>query len=327
MASDLSKRWIALYVPHVAELPHIVATPSGFFALSREIVGDGKVIRGTKSYLYRSDDGIRWQRTTLEPSDEQLNLRGIAYGNGHFVIVGQAGSSNVISTSSDGRDWSVLRVDIGQSYLTNVVYTGDHFFVLTTATIVLSSRDAEDWQPATLSTIQAMDVDYGNGVYVLVGSGPIEHSRDGVHWEARDLSCSLPGACITDPSGGVHQNIHYGIVFADRFYVDHFASTNGIDWQASPAPTAEVYVGGYLLGRNQPDGTVGQPIDDESRQTLLAWRPGTQPREVKVQHIDVGVGFGADIPAPHVIESPVLEGQTCLSRRCLVVGGQLYLVP
>ena len=112
-----------------------------------------------------------------------------------------------------------------------------------------------------------------------------------------------------------------------RFYVDQFASPDGIDWQASPGPTAEVYVGGYLLGRKRSEGMIGQPMGEGIRETVLAWKPGMQPTEIQIDYVLPPRRFGTGQPAPKVIEAPLPGGQTCLTHRCITVENQLYLIP
>ena len=59
-------------------------------------------------------------------------------------------------------------------------------------------------------------------------------------WQERRLDCALPGACITDPSGGVHQGNKTSALYAGgAFYVGRFWSRDGDVWQlhGEPAPT------------------------------------------------------------------------------------------
>lgn len=99
--------WRLIEVPALGAIPVVIPTPSGWLSLSRRSLGSGKVVEGNESALYHSTDGVHWRLVPIA-GDDDLLLRGVAYGNGRYVIVGGRGSSGlsgVVLTSSDGEHW------------------------------------------------------------------------------------------------------------------------------------------------------------------------------------------------------------------------------
>ena len=60
--ADVSKPWTRLYVPEADGTERVIATPQGYFALTRQTIGEPRAPSGWSSYLYRSNDGVRWQQ-------------------------------------------------------------------------------------------------------------------------------------------------------------------------------------------------------------------------------------------------------------------------
>ena len=174
-------------------------------------------------------------------------------------------------------------------------------------------------------------VAFGAERYVLVGSGPILYSEDGVRWNAAPVNCALPEACISDPDGKVGPAALFEAVFAGHFYVDHLVSSDGRQWQAHAHPIAETYVGGYLLGRESQRGRWGLRPEPGESEALLAWKPGTPPVRTEVRHQNPPAASVAALAAgtylPSTIDSPLPGGENCVTRRCVVIDQALYLIP
>jgi hypothetical protein len=315
---DFGLAWLQLPVPYASESPHIARGPDGFVVLSREIVG-GKAITATHNYLYRSPDGITWTSVPLPDVPGFFTFRGITYAGGLYVIAGAWGSASEIWTSPDLSRWTKYHFDVGASGLADVTHAGGRLFALGTFRQSLTSPDGAHWTVLDLETLQPGAVVFGNGRYVLVGSGPLQLSTDGLHWQPNPLDCALPGACITDPGGGVHQGYHPGAVFAgDRFYVDQLWSSDGLNWQPHGEPNAVAYLGGYLLGW-KPD-TAGEP-------TLNAWKPGQVPIPVAVAQVSPPIPRLSDGVSPPTIQSPLPDARSCATHRCVIIASGLYLIP
>src|SRR4029078_13108211 len=87
-----------------------------------------------------------------------------------------------------------------------------------------------------------------NGRYVMTGSGPVIISDDGSHLRSQPLDCSLPETCITDPSGGVSQELLSPVVFAQhRFFAGLLASPDGVDWSVASKQAPSAFMSGHFF--------------------------------------------------------------------------------
>ena len=134
---------------------------------------------------------------------------------------------------------------------------------------------------------------------MLVGSGPIQISDDGVDFRSVSIDCSLPNDCITDPDGGVHQGYRSRILYADgHFYIDGFVSADGEHWEQDIQDhTPDGFLGGYLL-RLEENG-------------LLAWKPED--------------GFETHKLIEVTDHNP--DSKSCSDHRCVIINKQLILIP
>lgn len=314
-ADDLARTFVEIAPPHVTEAARVARTPNGYLALSREFFPGGKVISEIFNYLYESSDGVTWRRLPLPAKPATFGLRDIAYGGGRYVMVGGGGAGSKALVSSDLASWTEHPIPLSDpAQLAHVVYTGGRFIALATFRQVAVSLDGSRWDVGTLENVQPTDVVFGNDRFVLVGSGPVEVSRDGRTWQPAPLDCALPRACIQDPSGGIHQGFHHRVVFAgQRFYMDELVSADGRDWRAHDEPLARAVIGGRLIG------------SPRAGQGWVAWLPGGPPAALAVlPNTSAGTlaqGLGAD-----TINLPLPGGETCVSHRCELVDGRLYLL-
>ena len=317
-AEQLIRPWVRLYAPRAFEAPHVVRYPGGYVAVSREFVG-GKALTGVYNYLYRSDDGVRWERLPLEGVSPFFGFRGLAYGGGRFVMTGSRSNMSEIWSSSDLTTWSRVEPVTEQGGLAHVTRVNGRFYAFSTWLDVLTSTDGVSWSRATLATF-ARSVAFGNGRYVIVGSGPVQISGDGMVWRSRPLDCSLPGACITDPGGGINQGFHANALFAaGRFFVDQLTSSDAEVWTAHADPPAEAYVGGYFFAHVRG-------ADPSAPAELRAWKASTTPMTVPATEgplLELAISEGT---APSTIDLPLPGGQTCLTHRCVLIGQALYLI-
>jgi hypothetical protein len=326
---DFDEVWRIVDVPAAGFAARMIRTPAGWWALSRRSTG-GKALGPEESHLYRSTDGIRWEWVPLDAGHQDLSLRDIAYGAGCFVMVGtRTGEGSVLWSSEDGTEWTEQRAPLDSSLsLLRVVFAHERFFALSGSRALLTSTDGTEWVAAETETHQPQDVTYGNGSYLMVGSGPVQLSEDGVHWSGVELECDLPGACVTDPSGVTHPGIQRQAEFVDGwFYIDQLRSQDGLTWQALPARVPMAHASGYFF----------EPDLEET--VLLAWPAGDsspEPERIEVQPparqeelmaTQSGSAFDSNEPMPEIVSVPFDDGLTCLTARCVVVGYQLYLVP
>ena len=164
-------------------------------------------------------------RTVPGPS---TNLNSIAYGNGVFVAVGVA---SFIARSTNGANWTATTAG-AYGDLMRVRFLNGKFAVVGTSDRILYSVDGNLWTPKALPATNAMDVAFGNGVYVLAGSSTYV-SSNGVDWTlthpiqydtAFDTVVFGNGGFLSLPTG---DTIYPGLTPKPSFF-----STNGVDWVA-----------------------------------------------------------------------------------------------
>jgi hypothetical protein len=281
----------------LGQLEALVQTDTGFAALYRRQIGDGmgKAVLGTENRVLTSTDGVDWTEHTVPTTETALFYRDLAFGNGRLLVGGALGSQGAIATSVDGSDWTMREAPMPD--VRAVAFLEGSFFALSNSATIWRSPDGDDWVGGPTEAVQLSAIAHGNGLFVAVGSGPIEVSRDGTTWTPVDLDCDLPGNCVTDPSGEVHQGFRSSVFFANgAFHADGLFSTDAMRWQRrnAGAPIPVGHFGGYLMR-----------IDGD---TLLAFRDD-EPQQLSVQLR----------PA---------DGQSCTeARRCFVLDDQLLLQP
>jgi len=322
--------WRMIDVPAASNAPTIVRTPDGFFALSSRSLGaDAKVITGFENALYRSTDGVSWRSVPLDAggdADGGLQLSSLAYGAGRFVMVGRDTGEGVVWSSRDAQHWTQAPQGVDStSVWRDVVFVHERFIALGFPLLGVST-DGEHFELAPIELVQPTSAAYGNGRYLIVGSGPMEVSSDGVHWQAHDVNCLLKDACIKDPSGGVHQGIESHVVFAEgRFFTDQLSSEDGVAWNAEPGRFPAVHASGHFL--------------DDGGYDLHAWTTGSALQSLPVIRTveasvtqqgraltSVGV-LDHDAELPERVDVGFDDGLTCETATCVIIGSRLYLVP
>jgi hypothetical protein len=337
----LAATWQELGVPGTSNRPDLASTPSGWFALSPRSVGDARAPSAWQSHLYRSSDGIRWQSVHISDETDNLWLRGVAYGAGRYVLAGMrmGGNDGAIFHSTDGERWQEIAVATGApSGLADVVFAGGQFFALSTHRTIVRSVDGTEWQPIELATtVMPLDVTFGGGQFLLVGSGDIQRSSDGLRWQPTRLSCDMPGACISAPDGTVFQGLHSRAVFAaGTYFIDQASSTDGATWQSLPGLYPAASMADYVIGSSADSelalwapGEPPQPLDgiryistlsDGDRAARMRWNGSVEPSE------QVSENFPNGEPLPERLEFPIPSGADCTNAPCVTVGNRLYLL-
>ena len=312
------------------DLPSIVSTPDGWFALSRRFLGSGKSIAGAETALFRSTDGVRWSSIPLDPGHDNLALRDIAYGDGTYVLVGQRmgqGGGGVFFTSNDGEHWQeIAQPTLDQSREFDTVdFAGGLFFAFGFRMVAVSA-DGLSWTSGLSDLVQFGSAAYGNGRYVLAGNGPMQVSEDGHSWTSVNIPCDLSDLCITDPSGKVGQGLNYHLLFIDgAFYSDQVRSTDGLVWQVFPGRFPAAYVSGRFIGGSTFHLNTWTPAG--SIEPLHVIRPSAASVSASGRGA-LGVGkLDRDQPIPDTVEVPFEDGLDCTTASCVIVDQNLYLVP
>lgn len=117
---------------------------------------------------------------TLRESGTGEWLTGATYGNGLWVVGGDAGT---LLTSADGASWTVQTVPTSNG-LRSVIYAGGQFVAVGQAGTVLTSADGVAWVLRNSGTTRFLSgIAHGAGTYVATGeAGTILTSPDGSNW-------------------------------------------------------------------------------------------------------------------------------------------------
>lgn len=118
-----------------------------------------------------STDGITWTARTPAAACDA-----VAYGNGRFAAVTNAGSTQQAMTSDDGITWT-LRTTIGSGLTWKAITYGNGTFVAVNSdgvasTAIMTSPDGITWTAAAAPNTQTwFGIAYGNGTFVAVPFG------------------------------------------------------------------------------------------------------------------------------------------------------------
>jgi len=157
----------------------------------------------TITSIYAATDGTTW--TTRTSGFGSANIRGVTYGDGLYVAVGDSGT---LTTSTDGTTWTTRTSGFGTTTIRGVTY-GDGLYVAVGEDGKLTtSTDGTTWTTRTsgFGTTDIQGVTYGDGLYVAVGrDGKLTTSPDGTTWTTRT-------------SGFGSANIR-GVTYGDGLYV------------------------------------------------------------------------------------------------------------
>jgi hypothetical protein len=229
--------------------------------------GNGLFVAAGYKTILTSPDGLTW--TTQEtpegiPWEEAGGaknwLQSVAYGNGTFVAVGDAG---IVLSSPDGVAWT-QRVSETTSSLWGVSY-GNGTFVAAGSGIVLTSPDGATWTQRT--TDHFSGVTYANGSFVAVGgSGMVATSPDGATWTQRT-------AVTTDDL--------LGVSYGNGTFVA--VSWQGAIIQSSPASGINLSPGwNFISFPKQPANTAIEAVlSDPSSTPVIVWGYDNQAKAWK----------------------------------------------
>jgi hypothetical protein len=195
--------------------------------------------------IYTSADGERWEKTLGD--DRQLSA--LAFGGGRFVAAASVPGS--IFTSTDGKTWDEVKVDLGRdARIGSLAWGSGRFVGVGEDGQGLVSTDGRTWTTVQVPADEVYDVAFGQERFVAVGgNGEVLTSSDGVQWT-------------------VHENspeILFSIAHGDGWFVatgprgSVYASEDGMTWVRIPRVTTwllneAVFTGDrfFLLG----EGTI-----------------------------------------------------------------------
>lgn len=189
--------------------------------------------------IVRSTDGVNWQGAAVP--DVGYLWRGIAYGQGRFVVVHTSTGSNFL-VSTDAENWYEVPIPANNNWR-KIIYAGGQFVTIGYGGVgqrIMTSPNGLDW---TLQTTPAdyawRDIAYGNGLYVVTGSDPggsndnIMTSPDGVTWTLRTGVKDVEWGAVTYGNGlFVAVNNDNSTTDIERV----MTSPDGINWTLRDTP-------------------------------------------------------------------------------------------
>ncbi len=195
------------------------------------------IATGVNGLILTSPDGLQW--TKRSSNGNLSSLQNASYGNGRYVIVGQAGSTGrIILTSTDGETWSNGIFGPRQGTNLFAASTDGNTVVAVGATgTIVSSTDTVVWTDRFSGTTQNLnDVAYGASKFLAVGnSGVVTSSTNGTTWAVETTT----GLTATTLSGIRHDGTQWIVVGAGGLLA---TSTNGTAWTTRISSTTSSLV-------------------------------------------------------------------------------------
>ena len=145
------------------------------------IIGEAGITTERLGWRASSEDGLTFTSTTVGSAP----ARDIAYGSGHFVVVGPGG---LIESSHDGQSWQRHPVAPGEDF-SRVVWSGKRFLV-TGGRHVWSSPDALTWnpEPGELPFLLWAQASKPALALAIPPHGGLSRTDDFLHWHVLPLA-------------------------------------------------------------------------------------------------------------------------------------------
>ena len=139
--------------------------------------------------------------------------RSACFGNGRFVVVGDNASTGV---SSDGTNWSVVRITTSLHPLFGVIFGDGLFVTVGRSGFIATSPDGSNWTIRTKGIIQTLyDVSPADDGFVTVGAnGTMATSSNGVEWQSVPAFTSNALLAVVQANGSYVASDNTGNVFS-----------------------------------------------------------------------------------------------------------------
>ncbi len=201
--------------------------------------GNGRfVLVGTEGVAI-SVDGREWRSRASETALADLVFqgtahRGVAFGNGRFVAVGDNGR---VAVSADGLHWQFLQPGPANRNFGGVAFGGGRFAAVGDAGLVMISEDGLQWTDKSVGgTRNFQVVAWHDGQFAGAGTGFIHSPDNGETWSTGSMS----GA----PFHGIAHGAGRFVAVGDDGSVS--TSGNGTTWALQRLPAHDA-------GEDRPD--------------------------------------------------------------------------
>lgn len=283
----LGQEWHGVHVPFTAKMfaegnGQVIALDGGYTALGR---------------IYLSEDLTNW---TQHSTDFPVEIYDLKFGNGVFVGIGFQTSY----VSSDGLNWSAHRLKESGYQL---AIGNEKFLTAGSGGWIMTSQDAQTWRSVQMTNGYPFftATTFGNGRFLITGSGTAFVSETGEVWEGKRLPTNIVevtqlafgrgmfvalaravGGYLAEGTGASLRALQTD--GEDKWWANNLivASTNGLDWQ-----TVHTTTNGILKGVVYGNGLF---VGYGTRGTVLASTDGMNWKEQQLPNRQFGVGFVKD---------------------------------
>lgn len=213
---------------------------------------------GKNGTLITSGDGITFTKVTLPETKYVYEYKGIAYGNGLYILVGDDGSNGVILTSKDAITWEMKYIDGEQNdysikgkKFVDIEFWNGKFYISNGENIIYTTTDGTALTTNNYTGTTIKDIFVGDGYLVAYSNTELYHTKDGIFWALSTLTNKKYGSYA-----GSYGNGYYMVSVNDSKIA---TSTNLVDWNVSealPFPTYNIIYDGKKFVANGPNGVL-----------------------------------------------------------------------
>jgi hypothetical protein len=195
--------------------------------------------------LAADDPLATWHPREVPEAAAELDLEGVAFGNGRWVVVGDDG---IILSSPDGVAWSPEENPAGTPDLEDIAFGNGIFVAIGGNGVVLTSADGRQWARQSPENGGGREILHDETRFVVLAAGGfLSMSVDGVDWE---YPPRVPQMYV-DAGGIAFGNGTYVVAGYRRTGkpTDLWSSVGIGEWQFRDARSSENLFGaGYGLG-------------------------------------------------------------------------------
>ena len=215
-------------------------------------------------------DRILWTNDTGAPSGSWTD---IDYGNNYYVAVG---SGLYALRSTNGLNWTQSATDLGATSPWSAVKFGTNNFVAVAAGAgdLAYSSDGSTWTEVAVNYMDARDIAFGEGTFVVVGFSSNEvlvSTDDGITWTAHTVGNQQDWASVAYGNG-------YFVAIVNGTDVV-LRSTDGVVWTATQLPAtgdwARIRYGGNKFLVTPNNSNIGYVSLDDG----VTWTQSNLPSQ------------------------------------------------
>lgn len=130
-------------------------------------------------------DGITWRSVTGSLAPDLPMLNAVAFGDGGFVAVGNAGA---LLHSREGVGWTRIATGVSHNLMA-VAFAAGRFVVVGANGTVLTSTDGTTWQNRSLlTTLPLQGVAFVRNTWLVTSGVSLWASVDGIDWTSRSTA-------------------------------------------------------------------------------------------------------------------------------------------